>query len=178
MTIEELLTGGHPNSLGNTVKVVDMILAGTKDIDELFSCYKSSDEVVRLRVSNALKRIAKVSPELVIPFIDGLLGEVQELNQPSAQWSTAQLMLTLEPYLTKAQLDKAKHVLKDNLTKSQDWIVLNMTMQTLTDWAAADEDLRKWLLPRLTELKKDSRRSVSARARKFEAKLEGKLAKT
>ncbi len=173
MTIEQLLTGGHPNSLGNTIKVAEMIVAGTRTAAELFGCYESQDAVVRLRVSSAFKRIAKASPELAIPFVDGLLGEVQQLNQPSAQWSTAQIMHTLKNKLTAAQYKKAKQVLKDNLTKSQDWIVLNITMQTLADWAVADADkeLTNWLLPKLNKLKSDARRSVAAKANKLEVKL-------
>lgn len=173
MTIEQLLTGGHPNSLGNTAKVAEMIVAGDREAAELFGCYKSADAVVRLRTSSAFKRIAKARPELVIPFVEGFLGQVQELNQPSAQWSTAQIMHTLKDKLTDVQYEKAKQVLKDNLTNSQDWIVLNITMQTLADWAVADKDaeLVDWLLPRLAKLKTDSRRSVAAKAGKLEAKL-------
>ena len=58
-SIEQTLTGGHPNSLGNTVEVVNMILSDHSHFQELFECYFSDNEVVRLRVSNAMKRIFK-----------------------------------------------------------------------------------------------------------------------
>ena len=54
---EDMLTGGHPNSLGRTVEVVEMVLANPDRFDELFNCYKSDNAVVRLRTSNAMKRI-------------------------------------------------------------------------------------------------------------------------
>lgn len=56
---EERLKGGHPNSLGNTVKVVEEILSDNECFDELFNCYFSKDEIVRPRTSNAMKRISK-----------------------------------------------------------------------------------------------------------------------
>lgn len=48
---EEMLTGGHPNSLGRTVEVVDAVLADRARLARLYACYFSDDEVVRLRTS-------------------------------------------------------------------------------------------------------------------------------
>ena len=58
-TIEERLTGGHPNSLGETVSVAEDVLQDSSRqlFNELCRTYSSDDEVVRLRVSSALKRI-------------------------------------------------------------------------------------------------------------------------
>ena len=33
---EDMLTGGHPNSLGRTIEVVDQVLANPTKIEELF----------------------------------------------------------------------------------------------------------------------------------------------
>ena len=46
-SIEQTLTGGHPNSLGNTVEVVKMILSDHSHF-RAFECYFSDNEVVRL----------------------------------------------------------------------------------------------------------------------------------
>lgn len=56
---ETRLQGGHPNSLGNTIEVVNEVLAENALFNELFECYFSPDEIVRLRTSNAMKRICK-----------------------------------------------------------------------------------------------------------------------
>lgn len=55
---EAVLTGGHPNSLGRTVEVVDVVLADRAKLAQLYACYFSEDEVVRLRFSSAMKRVA------------------------------------------------------------------------------------------------------------------------
>ena len=166
-TFEEMLTGGHPNSLGNTVEVVNLILADRKKLEDLYQCYYSDDEVVRLRVSNAMKRICKEHPDWIVPYIDKILTDISKINQASTQWTLAQLFLWLEDDMTKPQLEKAKEILKNNLDKSEDWIVQNTTIETLSTWAKDDEKLRMWIIPRLENFSKSDRKSVAGRAKKM-----------
>ena len=51
------------------------------------------------------------------------------------------------------------------------WIVQNMCIQTLGTWAQEDEDLKKWLVPKLKKLSKDKRKSVSKRSLSYFKKL-------
>lgn len=51
---EQRLKGGHLNSLGNTIEIVEEVLAENELFNELFNCYFSDDELVRLRTSNAM----------------------------------------------------------------------------------------------------------------------------
>jgi hypothetical protein len=80
---ETQLTGGHYNSLGNTLTVVETVLANPERFEELFNCYFSNNEVVRLRVSNAMKRICKEHKELLTPFIDRFLNDASPIDQAS-----------------------------------------------------------------------------------------------
>ena len=169
--IETLLTGGHPNSLGNTVAVVEIVLRDPGKFEELFQCYYSEDEVVRMRVSNAMKRIAKEKQQLVVPYLDRFLNEISNIDQASTKWTIAQLFLILQKHLTPQQLRQAKQILFKNLNESDDWIVLNMTMETLALWASSDEDLKHKLIPRLKQLKEDPRKSVFSKASKKLAQL-------
>lgn len=168
---EEMLTGGHPNSLGRTVEVVDAVLARPSRLSELYGCYFSADEVVRLRTSSALKRVCAERPEWLLPYVDGLLRDVARIDQPSAQWTLAQLMESLHDRLTAEQKSQAVRVLQRNLRTSSDWIVLNTTMKTLGGWAHQDEELRSWLEPHLLRLAQDGRKSVANKARKLRADL-------
>ena len=61
--------------------------------------------------------------------------------------------------------------MKRNLSSHDDWIVLNATIETLSDWAMADQGLRRWLKPHLERLSDDSRKSVASRAAKQRRKL-------
>lgn len=38
-SFEVMLTGGHPNSLGRTVAVVELVLADRGRLGELYDCY-------------------------------------------------------------------------------------------------------------------------------------------
>jgi len=167
ISFEKALSGGHPNSLGNTIQVVNAVLADESRFAELFKCYFSKDPVVRLRVSNAMKRIAKEKPYLPIQFMDRFLTEVARIDQASAQWTLAQLFLILEKKLTLAQKEQATKIMKSNLKSQEDWIVLNQTMNTLGKWAKKDEDLRKWLLPVLEQRSGDNRKSVANTATRW-----------
>lgn len=170
-SFEEMLTGGHPNSLGRTIEVVNIVLANSSRLSDLYNCYFSTDEIVRLRTSNAIKRISLEKPEWLIPYIDKLISEISNINQPSAQWTLANLFQTLAVFMSEIQIKNAKKILKKNLETYTDWIVLNNTMNTLGQWAKQDLILKEWLLPHLEKLAHDPRKSVAGRANKIKAEL-------
>lgn len=164
---ETTLSGGHPNSLGKTVEVTALVLANEGLLDDLIGTYASQDEVVRLRVSSAIKRIGKVQPEWIHSRLSIIEGWVLKIEQPSAQWTLAQLYLALSDQLTAHQRQNATVVLRTFLTKSSDWIVLNFSMETLAVWAIDDSELQAWLAPLLRKLQSDPRKSVATRATKL-----------
>ena len=166
-SFEERLTGGHPNSLGNTIAVVEEVLAHPERFDRLFQCYFSDDEVVRLRVSNAMKRVCAENKPVLVPYIDTFLNEIALIDQASTQWTLSQLFLSLEKEMDEAQKEKALGIMKKNLAHHSDWIVLNQTMKTLGLWSKKDEKLKAWLLPHLHRLETDSRNSVAKGASKW-----------
>ena len=87
---------------------------------------------------------------------------------------TGPTFLVLEKRLSDDQRIRAEEILKTNLANHNDWIVLNMTMETLGKWAKKDETLKIWMEPHLKRLSKDSRKSVSKKATKTRQMLRGK----
>lgn len=170
---EDMLAGGHPNSLGRTVEVVETVLTNPDRFAELFDCYNSADDVVRLRTSNALKRVQAERHDLLVPYIPRLIEEISTLDQASAQWTLAQLFDRLEKDMTAEQKQAACQIMQRNLAGHNDWIVLNATMETLANWARTNTSLREWLKPHLDRLAQDSRKSVAKRAQKKQALLGG-----
>lgn len=164
---EAMLTGGHPNSLGRTIEVVDTVLENPERFDELYLCYRSDDEVVRLRVSNAIRRVEAERHDLLVPYIDRYIEEIGALDQPSAQWTLAKLFEALEPDMSPQQKSAAQAIMMRNLAEHDDWIVLNNTMEALFSWSKDDPELRSWLKPHLERLADDPRKSVSGRAKKL-----------
>jgi hypothetical protein len=167
MNFAQMLAGGHPNSLGRTLEVVDAVLQDQKCLPDLLACYTSSDEVVRLRTSNALKRVTIEHPEWVAPFLDHLLLEVAKIEQASTQWTLAILFGKLVTHMNPTQKTQAQNIMQQQLENHTDWIVLNNAMETLSVWAKSDPDLKKWLEPQLLRHITDPRKSVSGRAKKF-----------
>lgn len=163
---EERLTGGHPNSLGNTIEVVNDVLTDEKKLNDLYQCYESSDEVVRLRVSNAIKRVCKEKPEWVAKYLDSLLNKTSKIDQASTKWTLSTLFMWLDSYMTETQRKEAIHIMQTNLGYD-DWIVQNTTSESLAHFAKADDELKEWLLPELKKLTKSRHKSVSRRAQKL-----------
>ncbi len=175
----DMLRGGHPNSLGRTVEVVERVLAEPARMAELLEAYHDGDPVVRLRVSSAFKRVQKGDHGLMMQHLDAFLDKVIKLPhlgaQPSAQWTVAQICLAMTKDLSPAQYTRAKAHLMSNLETMNDWIVLAQTMETLSQWAVTDLDLAAWLKPRLELRIEDPRPSVNKKAGKALARVEKAL---
>lgn len=167
MDFEQKLTGGHHNSLGNTVEVVEEVLKNRSRLEELYQCYFSEDEVVRLRVSSAMKRLCIAHPEWIYPYTDKLLDEISQIDQASTQWTLAILFGLLADRLTDEQREKALMIMKNNLANHHDWIVINYSMETLFEWSKTDDELLKWLIPQLEHHCMSDRKSIAGRARKY-----------
>ena len=162
-----MLAGGHPNSLGRTLEVVDAVLADRSRLEDLYRCYFSGDEVVRLRVSSAMKRITIEHPDWTIDFIDGLQSEIAAIDQASTQWTLALLFDLMADRLSPRQRSRSIEIMQDNLAHQSDWIVLNNSMKVLGKWAQADPGLAEWLLPHARRLAGDDRKSVAGNAGKL-----------
>ncbi len=162
---EAMLTGGHPNSLGRTIEVVDDVLQNRYRVRALLDCYDSENEVVRLRTSNAVKRVEEHQHDWLTEHLDELIDKVGALDQASAQWTLAHLFSRFTNDMSADQFKRALAVLKRNI-QHHDWIVLIQTLDTLSEWAANDASLRKWLKPHVERLASDPRKSVAARASK------------
>lgn len=164
---ETMLTGGHPNSLGRTIEVVDTVLADRTRHADLYRTWFSKDEIVRLRVANAMKRVTIEHCDWTMDFMDGLQTDIAAIEQPSTQWTLALLFDLTRAHLSDAQRERAVEIMRDNLATHDDWIVLGNCMKVLTGWAKDDPALAAWLVTQLERLSNDGRKSVGARAAKL-----------
>lgn len=151
----------------------DAVLSSPEQVVELFDCYESADEVVRLRVSNALRRVQAERPDLVVPLVERLLAEILELDQPSAQWTLPKLFAGAEADMNSRQQAEAIKSVKRNLAQHSEWIVRNNSITYLSRLALSDKVLRSCLLPHVNRHSKDTRNSVAKRARKAQEMLGG-----
>jgi len=101
--IEGMLSGGDRRSLRGVEEAISLVLADTSAFDSLFQCLFSDDEVVRMRASDALEKIARDQPVRFASYRRRLLTEIAEIDQPSVQWHLAQIFAEIE--LTPKQRD-------------------------------------------------------------------------
>ncbi len=172
-TFEAMLSVGARNSLGRTEEVVAIIQHRPQDMGALFDAYQSDDEWVRMRVSSAFKRLAKSMPEDTATFVPQFIALSRTLTQPSFQWSFAQIMMWLDDRIDAATRDQIIEIEQSNLVESDDWIVLNNTMESLMFYATSRPDLATWLAPQLRRIADDPRKSVHNRAVKYLRELRG-----
>lgn len=99
--VHALLTGGDPRSLRNATAVVEAASRNPARLAELVQCVFSTDEIIRMRASDALEKVCRYDPGLVQPFVPRLLGEMSRIEQPSVQWHLAQI-------LTEVRLEEAE----------------------------------------------------------------------
>ena len=81
----DMLKGGHPNSLGRTAEAVDIMLADRARLSELFAAIADPDEVVRLRVGDALEKVCREQPGWFVTHVDRLLSDLGQIEQPSVK---------------------------------------------------------------------------------------------
>lgn len=162
-----MLTGGHPNSLGRTLEVVEAVLNSPGRMEELYGCFFGDDDIVRLRAANAIRRLFKARPDWFANYAERLVDEIAQIDQPSTKWTLAQLFLEHQKSLTPDQRAKATDILIANLHTEDDWIAVNMTMKTLERWVKTDPAITPRIEVRVRQLADDRRNSVVNGARKL-----------
>jgi hypothetical protein len=168
--IAQTLSGGDPRSLHGVDQVIAAALEDPSALEALFVCVFCDDAVVRMRAGDALEKIARIRPELLASYTRRLLSDVADVDQPSIQWHLAQILTEIE--LTPQQRTCAIAILKRNLERCEDWIVLNLTLDALAHFARDDPELHRDLVPILRSHQADTRKSVAKRATKLLALLQ------
>ncbi|HXX79417.1 MAG TPA: hypothetical protein VEI53_13050, partial [Ktedonobacteraceae bacterium] len=140
------------------------VLHDPAKVGELFECVIDEDDYVRMRASDALEKVCRSNPSIVQPLKTRVLHEMSVIDQPSVQWHYAQIVdqLQLNPQETAEVIRK----LQSNFETYDDWITRSITMEVLGNFAVHDDALRAYLMPKLEELTKDRRVSISTRAQK------------
>jgi hypothetical protein len=142
-----------------------LVLDDRGRLSELFDCVFSDDEVVRMRATDALEKVCREHPEWLGPYVDGMLSDLAAIEQPSVQWHLVQMIGELD--LGPKQRRRAVTILKDNLEKAGDWIVLNYSIEVFARFVELDASLRPYFIEQLEKLRHSRHRSVAKRASKI-----------
>ena len=128
MSFEQSLKGGHPNSLGNTLEVVNAVLGNTDKMEDLLLCYQSDDDTIRLRTSNAFKRFFRAKPDLFKQWKKRFIKEVSDIDQPYAKWTSIQILNELFDQLDEKEITQSVEICMRYLRNEKDWIVINLSL--------------------------------------------------
>lgn len=162
-----MLSGGDPRSLGNTNKVVELVLSNQSKLDELMNTILSNDDaIVRMRASDAIEKICKQKPLWFAKYKSELLGEWPKIQQPSVQWHLAQILSEIE--LTHAETILAIGLVKKNLELTDDWIVENLSLETLAIFVRRNQFDRREFITIINRYENCDHKSVVSRVRKLQ----------
>ena len=167
MSFEKSLKGGHPNSLGNTLEVVDAVLGNTDKMEDLFLCYQSDDETVRLRTSNAFKRIFRAKPDLFKKWKKRFIKEIAEIDQPSAKWTSIQILNELFDQLDEKEKAQSIEICLRYLRNEKDWIVINQSLNFMRNHLEQFDSKDPEMMKLLNFFVNDERNSISKNTKKI-----------
>lgn len=167
MEIRERLSGGDLRTLKGVDETIALVAADSGLLPELFDCIFDPDDVVRMRAADAAEKLCRERPERFAPFVERLLTDVAKVDQASVQWHLAQMLGEVE--LDAGQRRQAVAVLVAQLDGSDDWIVVNLTLETLARFTQAGEMDSASFAALLDRYAEDRRKAVRARVRKLRA---------
>lgn len=168
--IVQKLAGGDRRSIGKSNEVVAEVLANLKLFDAVFSGLQSDNQVLRARVADAIEKITRRRPELLLPYRTKLLGPLARLDQMEVRWHVAQLLPRVR--WNKSERQRVLRILMDYLNDPSR-IVKTFAMQALADLARQAPDLRPRVLVHLRKLTRTGTPAMKARGRRLLEELDG-----
>lgn len=163
------LRGGDRRSIGQSNRVVALVLKRPELFSQLLQGLWDSDLLIRMRAADAAEKVSLRRPELLQPFKAKLLRLLDQATQQELRWHLAQMVPRLR--LSKRDRVRAVSVLQRQLS-DQSSIVKTFAMQALVDLAIGDDALMAEVTKLLITLTKTGTAAMRARGRKLLRQLE------
>ena len=160
-----MLAGGDARSLGKTQAVVELVLSRQALLEELFACLFQPDEIIRMRAGDAIEKVCRQKPAWLEPYKQQLINDVPHIKQASVQWHLAQIFSEIS--LDAGEKKQAIAIMRHNLDTMDDWIVTNLTLESLAAFVRGGAFDRSEFTGILKQHLKSRHKSVAARANKL-----------
>jgi HEAT repeat protein len=134
----EELAGGDRRSIGRVPLVVRRARRNPALASELVRGLRHDDPLVRMRAADALEKISRDQPAILVPFKTVLLSVAAESAEQEVQWHAAQMLPRLP--LTRKDTERAVSILHGYLA-DRSAIVNVCALQALADLASRDRSL-------------------------------------
>ena len=126
--ILEWLLGGDLRSDGLSTEVADFVLANPQLIDELLEGLDESQDLVRGRTADALEKIGRVKPELIVPSLPKLIDVAKDDPLPMVKMHIAMLFGHLAMYAEHvgAIMHALQGMLDDQSVFAKSWAIASL----------------------------------------------------
>ena len=163
------LKGGDLRSKGMSEEVVADILKQPFLFGEVFEGMLHDDPVVRMRAADAIEKVSRLHPKFLKAYKQRLIQEVAKIDQQEVRWHVAQMFSCL--VLNNKEKELIVDLLFSWLEESNSNIVRVNSMQTLSDLAEENRELRSLVIERLKEIVQIGSPSMVSRGKKLIKKL-------
>ena len=122
------LAGGDLRSDGVSNQVSELVLKEPQLLDELLEGLGVPDEVVRGRTADALEKIARTRPDLLIDQLPELIRVAESDEVPMVRWHIAMLLghLSIYPQHEADITETLLSMLKDSSVFVQSWSIVSL----------------------------------------------------
>ena len=169
-SVLEKLRGGDLRSIGKSEEVVSDILERPELFRQVFDGMFYDDPIIRARSADAIEKVSRSHPEYLGPHKNRLINEASRIEQQEVRWHVAQMFSYLP--LNKDEMDQIIRILLSWIKgDDKSKIVKVNSMQTLSDFAEKDKNLRLTVISKLEDLIKSASPAIVSRGKKLIARL-------
>jgi hypothetical protein len=163
-SVRERLAGGPPRGLGCANAIVVEANHSPDVLAELVAAAQDKRAVVTIRAANALKKVQRERPDLLVPFTKKILRAALECEELRTRWNLTRVV----GQLPLRGRDRALGIeLMFEALGSESGFLRTFAMQGLVDFSADDAALRARVRPIVEEFAANGTAAMRARARKL-----------
>ena len=157
---------GKPNSLGNTLIVAKAVESNPKLFSQLLKLLLHEDSIVAMRAMNATKRLMRADQGFFDPHKESLIKVYSKTKHNVVKLGLVTLYFDFIKEFSPSELKSIKTLTLKWLKGSQDWMFLAQGLKLLEKLAKIDPKIQLELIKVAKVLQRDSRKAVSAKAKK------------
>ena len=161
--ILEWLSGGDLRSDGMSNEAADFVLTNPELFNELFEGLSVSDDVVRGRTADALEKISRTRPDMLVDHLPTLLKVAEEDHVPMVKMHLALIFGHLAMYEEQHRdlISMLLYLLEDGSVFTRSWAVVSLCIL-----ARVYPEKNSRILESIESIQRDSSIAMRTRARK------------
>jgi HEAT repeat protein len=161
--ILEWLSGGDLRSDGMADEVAELVLKNPAMFNEIIEGLEAKDDVIRARTADALEKIARIRPDLLIEHLPKLLRVAESDAVPMVKMHLAMIMghLAIFEQHTDPLTECLLNLLEDESVFTRSWAVVSLCIL-----ARKYPQLQSRIIDNIVPLSQDDSIAIRTRVRK------------